>query len=240
MRQRISSVERHCERLLANHNSDPTGEQGENQLPIWFNDAQHHFQWKENNNQNRGQQAHRANMQEVQQQLGVVQAPLGPGNPPREVAAQNPPQQGGPQQLAASMQVAEALLNGDSSDDDEVGAIAVNNDIQADSQGNGTGTSQNTNAMANNGGQAMVSQEQRPVRRRTQSPLATGGGTRSNRCQSDGCTTHDEIIDGQENLGNLVGALGTMASAIAPAAAAPAPPPTMADHIGNPRSIQET
>ena len=106
--RRWTRLENHTRQLILNHNNDPTGEQGE-ERPIWFPIMQEFFQWRESQaTQNQNQQNHRANMRNVQQELGIVQAPLGPGNPPlrSEIAAENDPQVPGPQELAANIEIA--------------------------------------------------------------------------------------------------------------------------------------
>jgi hypothetical protein len=108
-RRRWAAAEHYYDNALLNHNNDPTGAQGE-ERPIWFAEMQRFYQWKENQlNRNRTQQVHRDDMQNVQQELGAVQAPLGPGNPPlrSEIAAQNPTQQEGPHELADTVQIAQ-------------------------------------------------------------------------------------------------------------------------------------
>ena len=106
--RRWTRLETHTRQLMINHNNDPTGEQGE-ERPIWFPMMQEFFQWRESQaTQNQNQQSHRANMRNVQQELGIVQPPLGPGNPTlrSEIAAENPPQVQGPQELAANIEAA--------------------------------------------------------------------------------------------------------------------------------------
>ena len=109
IRLKISEEEKWYNTILTNHNNDPTGVHGEERV-VWFDDMTHYKQWTDDHApRNQAQQNHRQNMREVQEELGAVQAPLGPGNPPlrSEVAAQNPPQVRGPQELAANMEVIE-------------------------------------------------------------------------------------------------------------------------------------
>ena len=67
---------------MVNHNNDPTGALGENG-PAWLDEMQQFLIWQDGQpTRGRNQQNHRAEMRNVQQELGVVQAPLGPGNAP--------------------------------------------------------------------------------------------------------------------------------------------------------------
>ena len=106
--------------MLNNHSNDATGADGEAQRPIWFDEMQLYYEWKESQtNQNQNQQAHRADMRSIQHELGTTQAPLGPGNPTlrSEVAAENPTARTGPQELAATIQVAATTINGGTIED---------------------------------------------------------------------------------------------------------------------------
>jgi hypothetical protein len=104
--QRLSNLDQKFNSLLNNHNNDPTGAEGE-QRPLWF-EARYRLAEFQDSNTNQGQQqAQRANMHEVQAALGAAQRPLGPGAPAlcSEVAAENPPQLDGPDEIGAEMEV---------------------------------------------------------------------------------------------------------------------------------------
>jgi hypothetical protein len=103
---KLGRVETKYKELVRNHSSDPTGVLGED-APLWFNAVHAFYQWKESNVGNARAQANRANLRVVQQNLGVVQLPLGPGAPAlrSEIAAENPPQLAGPQEIGAGIEI---------------------------------------------------------------------------------------------------------------------------------------
>ena len=91
------------------HNCDETGAQGEANFPVWFNARRRLAEFTENQTNCGRANNQRDAMREVQGALGVIQLPLGPGNPPMrsEVAAQNPPQQNGPLEIGAGIEIRE-------------------------------------------------------------------------------------------------------------------------------------
>ena len=186
MRNRFNGMVRHGQGLLTNHNNDPTGALGEDG-PAYIPELQRYLQWIDSQaSRNTQQQQHRENMREVQQEVGAVQPPLGPGNAilRSEIAAENPPQVRGPQELAAEMEVA-----------------AINDDSNQD-QGDET----NQQATGN----------RRRRRNISPNPGNGGGTRNNRRRVADGRTIQDEISEGRENLNNISNVIGNMAQAMAP------------------------
>ena len=202
---------------MTNHSNDPTGEQGENR-PAWFEEMTQFFQWQENQtSRNQTQQNHRDEMRAVQEELGVIQPPLGIGNQAlrSEIAAQNPAQQVGPQELAANIEV-----------------VAINVAAAAPAP----------SATQNDSDSRPASQNSNP-RRRERSPTPGIGSSRpSNRRRTDGRTIQDTIDEGRENLNGIAAAIGDMARAVSQDSApapAPAPRPFIDDPIGSLRAIHD-
>ncbi len=107
-------MERHFDALTLNHNNDPTGQQGED-VPLWFNVFCRYKEYCDQNNASNQAREQRGNLRNVQAALGAVQPPLGAGNPPTrsEIAAENPQQLAGPEELGAEMEVNAVLDNDD-------------------------------------------------------------------------------------------------------------------------------
>ena len=108
LRDRIREGLKYYDETMRNHSSDPTGALGEDH-PLYFREIRQFTEWKANRrSRSQNQQAHRQSMRDVQQELGTVQPPLGPGNPAlrSEIAGENAPQREGPQELADRVQIA--------------------------------------------------------------------------------------------------------------------------------------
>ena len=103
--RRLSALDRHFNNLLTNH-SNADGAQGE-ELPSWFNVRQRMAIWQDSQGTRGRQAANRAQNRDIQVVLGTQQLPLGPGNPQvrREVAAENPQQVRGPQEIGAGLTI---------------------------------------------------------------------------------------------------------------------------------------
>ena len=106
LNDRFREAFREHERRTNNHNTDTTG--GEGEAPyLWTALYEEYLQWKDSHSTSNQAQQSRQAMRTVQNALGAVQPPLGTGNPtPRsEVAAENGPAVGGPQELGETMEV---------------------------------------------------------------------------------------------------------------------------------------
>lgn len=108
--RRLAALDSHFNRIQDNHSNDPTGAEDE-AYPLWCEVRQRLSEFQDNQPTCYAQQtAHHWNMCNVQQALGAQQHPLGAGMPPLcvEVAAENAPQLGGPQEIGAGMEMCTA------------------------------------------------------------------------------------------------------------------------------------
>ena len=104
--QRFRNAFNHHASLSNNHSGDTTGAAGETSY-LWTPLYEEYLQWKDSHNTANQAQQSRQSMRTVQNALGAVQPPLGPGNPAQrsEVAAENGPSVPGPQEIGADMEV---------------------------------------------------------------------------------------------------------------------------------------
>jgi hypothetical protein len=194
--QRMTAVDVKYAALIVAHSNDATGALGE-EAPRWMPVMKRFNEWKQIQTQAGRARAARANHHDVQANLGAVQPPLGPGNPilRSEVAAENLPQLGGPEEIGAGLEV--NVL--DNSLEESVPLEGIPN---------------------------------QPRRRRQRANTGSGNVRRNNRPRNDGATVHDEISEGRDQLGNLIGAMVNVAQAMA--APVPVPQPPAFSYASNP------
>jgi len=194
---RLTRASTYFDTLLQNHNNDPTGIEGE-ERPLWF-DVHQRYKIFVDGQQSRSarNQERREGLNDLADQLGANQPPLGPGNPQRrsEIAANNPDQLRGPEDAGQGIQV---------------NPLPPGNDFSTgrddDSAGGGETAIAETQAASNN-------RSGRRRANRSRSPQVLSRRNRS-RIGGDGRSIQDTINDGRSMISDSLSSLADIANSI--------------------------
>jgi hypothetical protein len=191
--QRLSRLHNHFRELNSNHNNDPTGAEAE-ELPLWYGRYLRFSQFCDNQRSTRGNtQTQRENLNQIADQLGANQPPLGPGRPNRrsEIAADNPAQLRGPPHVGDGIRIQRIDSN-----------VENNNPEHAQARRGTDPPGEVGNENVNN-----VATRRRRFRSNNQT-------RRSNRRRTDGATIHDEISESRDMMHEMAGSLANMTNAV--------------------------